>query len=295
MARIDPWAIALGLLFTALGHGMAGADHPGDGKPATVAVVGDVSAVTTEHGTAQIEALEVHEIHNRGEHTRVRVEIPVAAKAVAVIFPGGKGVTRIAPDGNFKSAKGNFLVRTRTYLLARSIAVVLFDGPTDHPRDLRNGFRKTRDHASDIGAIVDYLRTHFRLPVWLVGTSRGTTSVVSAASQLKTHLPDGIVLTSSMLAQGKSGNYLFEFELDAIALPVLISHHRKDGCYATLARDVPRLVAELRAAAPIAVMYYEGGEARGKPCGARGHHGFRGIEKRVVNDIVDWMLNPKPL
>lgn len=262
-------------------------------KPAKIVELARATQVSTEHATADIARLEVHDVFVRGERTRVRVEVPERSKAVVVLFPGGKGVTRITESGKLRSGLGNFLTRTRTYFLRRGFTVVVFDGPTDHPRDLRFGFRRTAAHAMDIGALIAHLRGRFGLPIWLVGTSRGTTSVVSAASQLDVHRPDGIVLTSSMLAPVTNGNYVFDFPLEKIGIPVLITHHRDDGCFATLARDVPRLARELVTAAPKAIKFYEGGSPGGNECGARSHHGYQGIEERVIDDIAAWILDPK--
>ena len=65
---------------------------------------------------------------------------------------------------------------------------------TDHPRDLRFGFRRTAAHEMDIGVVIAHLWGRFGLPVWLVSTSRGNTSVVSGALQLDVHRPMGLSL-----------------------------------------------------------------------------------------------------
>ena len=258
-------------------------------EPAKVVELARATQVSTEHATADVATLEVHDIFVRGERTRVRVEVPERAKVIVVLFADGIGVTRITESGKLQSGTENFLIRTRTYFLRRGFTTVVFDGPTDHPRDLRFRFRRTAAHEMDIGAVIAHLRGRFGLPVCLVGTSRGTTSVVSGASQLDVHRPDGIVLTSSMLAPVTNGNHVFDFSLEKISIPALITHHREDGCVATLARDVPRLARELSSAAPKGVKFYEGGTLGDNECGARSHHGYQGIEEQVVDDIAAWI------
>jgi len=228
--------------------------------------------VSTENATADVATLEVHDIFAGGERTRVGVEVPERAKAIVVLFSGGKGVTRITKSGELRSGTGNFLIRTRTYFVRRGFTTVVFDRPTDHPRDLRFGFRGTAAHTMDIDAVIAHLRGRYGLPVWLVETSRGTTSVVSGASQLDVHRPDGIALTSSMLGPVTNGNYVFDFSLEKISIPALITHHRDDCCIATLARDVPQLARVLSTAAPKAFKFYEGGTPGDNECGARSHH-----------------------
>ena len=90
----------------------------------------------------------------------------------------------------------------------------------------------------------------------LVSTSRRTTSVVSGASQLNVHRPDAIVLTSFILAPITNEYQVFDFSLEKISIPALITHHREDGCVATLARDVPQLARELSSAAPKGVKIF---------------------------------------
>ena len=154
-----------------------------------------------------------------------------------------------------------------------------------HPRDLRFGFRSTAAHEMDIGVVIAHLCGGFGLPVWFVSKSRGTTSLLSGASQLDVHRRDGIVLTSSMLAPVTNGNQVFDFLLKKISIPALITHHREDGCVATLARDVPQLARELSSAAPKGVKFYEGGKLGDNEYGARSHHGYQGIEEQVIDDI----------
>ena len=59
-------------------------------KPAKVVVVARATQVSTEHATADVATLEVHDIFVRGERTRVRVEVPERAEAIVVLFSGGK-------------------------------------------------------------------------------------------------------------------------------------------------------------------------------------------------------------
>jgi len=264
-------------------------------KPAAVRVVEENATVTTQHAAAKAVSLEVHDIFVRGERTRVRIEVAADAKAVLVLFPGGKGITKLTDKGELRAAKGNFLIRTRTYFLRRGFTTVVPDGPTDRPYDLRDGFRATADHATDIGAVIKHLRARYKLPVWLLGTSRGTTSVASAATQLDVHKPDGIVLSASMFVDVNNGDHVFDFSWEDVSLPVLVVHHVDDGCWATPAGEIPRFRRHAESARPFAVQLHEGGTNKGRECGARGHHGFAGIEERVIDDIATWILNPRPL
>ena len=262
--------------------------------PANVRVIERDVVVKTEYAPVRVASLEVHEIRVRGERTRVRIEEITDSKAVLVLFPGGKGVVKLAESGKLRAGKGNFLIRSRTYFLARGFTIAIPDGPSDHAKDLRYGFRNTDDHAMDVGAVIAHLRHRYGKPVWLLGTSRGSTSVAAVASRLAIHRPDGIVLTASVLVPVRNGNHLFDFDLGAIRMPVFIGHHREDACHVTPPGEVPALVRSLTAAAPLAVNWFVGGAPRGKACGSRSEHGFGGLERQVVDDIADWILAPKP-
>ncbi len=261
-------------------------------EPATIRIIARDAIVRTDMGEARARTVEVHDVHARGERTRLLVQTVDNPAAVAVLFAGGKGATQLSEDGVIGWGSGNFVVRSRPLFMANGIATAVFDAPTDEPYDLTVGFRGSADHATDIGAVIAHLRKTFKLPVWLVGTSRGTNSVASAAARLKTDKPDGIVLTASMLAYNERGGHLFDYDLGAIEMPVLIAHHVDDECRVTPPGEVETLAARLKKANPLKVLLYEGGSATGNECHARHYHGFHGIEEQVVADIAAWIKAP---
>src|SRR4029077_7528512 len=65
-------------------------------------------------------------------------------QAVAVLFPGGEGLLGLrVEDGAVKfRQQGNFLVRTRTLLRDKQVAVAVVDSPSDRQRaGMDDGFR----------------------------------------------------------------------------------------------------------------------------------------------------------
>ena len=76
----------------------------------------------------------------------------------------------------------------------------------------------------------------------------------------------------------------------ALDYSVGIALHREDGCYVTPYEDSPRLKRALTASPSVEIKGYSGGGGyRGRECGPRDAHGFRGIESRVVADIAAWI------
>jgi pimeloyl-ACP methyl ester carboxylesterase len=190
--------------------------------------------------------------------------------------------------------RGNFLVRTRQLFAAQGLAVAVVDAPSDRQDgSYFNGFRQTPEAVADVRALVAWLRDRTKRPVWLVGTSRGTQSVAYAATQLEgVDAPDGIVLTSSILAD-KRGRPVTDMPLERIRVPVLVVHHEDDECASCLFSGIPFLMNGLSAAPRKELVAMKGGESRGDPCEAFAHHGYNGLEPEVVARIAAWVkANP---
>lgn len=219
---------------------------------------------------------------------------PEKARAAAVLFPGGAGNFQVSADARVTRQAGNFLVRSRQLFVERGIAVAVISPPSDR-RDLQS-FRQTREHAEDIRAVVHWLRRELGVPVWLVGTSRGTQSAAYAATRLSRAEggPDGLVLTSSVLATSRNMRepVVSDMALDRVAVPVLVVHHKQDGCRVCPVGEVPRLMSRLTAAPRKEFIPVEGGADEGDPCEPFAHHGYNGIEADVVGRISEWMLRP---
>jgi hypothetical protein len=132
------------------------------------------------------------------------------------------------------------------------------------------------------------------VPVWLVGTSRGTESVAFAATELSgtADAPDGIVLTSTILIEDPGNRPVPAMALGRITVPTLVVHHRLDGCRYCQYRDLPALLDHLTAAPRKALITAEGGISQGNPCEALAYHGFNGIEGEVVEKIAKWITSP---
>jgi hypothetical protein len=216
---------------------------------------------------------------------------PEHPKAAAILLAGGHGGLQIAGDGSFGWGKGNFLVRSRQLFADRGLLVVVVDAPSDRQyRPYLSGFRGTREHVMDLKAVIAWTRKQADVPVWLVGTSRGTESAAYAATYLEGREgPDGLVLTSTILTDSKEFP-VPALQLDRIQIPVLVVHHVDDGCSHCRYGDISRLMDRLVNVRKKELFPIEGGVSQGDPCEARSHHGFNGVESDVVKRIVAWML-----
>lgn len=212
-------------------------------------------------------------------------------KATVILFAGGHGGLQISDSGSFAWGSRNFLVRSRQLFTEHGLNVVVVDAPSDRQTaPYLAGVRQTAEHVADVGAIIAWARQQASTPVWLIGTSRGTQSAAFVSTELRTsQSPDGLVLTSTVLIDGKS-RPVPAMALDKLRIPVLVVHHEYDGCRLCSFRETPALMNKLGNAPRKQLLAFTGGEDRGDPCEAAGYHGFNGIERDVVGQMARWIL-----
>lgn len=208
------------------------------------------------------------------------------ARAVAVLFPGGLGKTDLEREtARALLDRGNFLVRTRRLFSALGIAAVVVDAPSDQPNGMEDEFRLGEAHTEDIGKVVADLKTRFPgLPVFLVGTSRGTISAASIGKRLGPAV-DGVALTATLFLATRQQPGLSGFDFASIPSPLLFVHHVNDGCAYTPYSSAKRLSERY----PL-VTVSGGLPPQSKPCDAMSEHGFLGREAGTVEAIARWML-----
>lgn len=218
---------------------------------------------------------------------------PARPVAAVILFAGGPGkvpLDKLEP-GQFIN-RGNFLVRVRYEFQRHGFMVAIVDAPSDRQgvNGMLGPFRGSPEHARDIAAVVDHLKSKANVPVWLVGTSRGTESVASLATKLGERI-DGAVFTSSMTSWNRAGLQVFDFPLDTVRVPALVVAHAEDGCSVTPPRGAERIKDALVKAPRTQVLYFEGGDPPrdSDPCEALHAHGFLGIEKKVVAAIAEFV------
>jgi hypothetical protein len=212
-----------------------------------------------------------------------------ATKAV-ILLTGGQGILQLSADGAFDKGKGNFLVRSRQLFTEQGLAVAVVDAPSDRQGwPFLAGFRNTPEHVADLKAVIAWVRQS-GLPVWLVGTSRGTQSAAYVGTQLPVAEggPDGLVLTATILTDSRT-RPVPAMALDKLSIPVLVVHHEDDGCNHCAYSDMPRLMDKLAGLGQKELMSFRGGVSRGDPCEAFAYHGFNGLEPEVVGKIAAWV------
>jgi pimeloyl-ACP methyl ester carboxylesterase len=243
----------------------------------------------TGHALAcgEVVTLQTH----GGTTTRYALTVPQGAKASLVLLAGGGGFLDLDAQGCAQRLKGNSLVRSQELFQREGFATALVDAPSDHHSDEGlGGFRALEAHAEDLGKVVADLRTRLKVPVWVVGTSRGAISAANAASRLKDL--DGAVLTSPVTVGTVGGRMawtaqtVYDNPIDRIRIPLLVVSHAQDGCF----RSPPsgaRGIADRYQGPRSQVALVSGGTAgRGDACEGRSPHGFNGLEAEVAAGIA---------
>ena len=219
--------------------------------------------------------------------------LPQNPQAVAVLFPGSGGLIRLRQEKDqIKFGQNNFLVRSRGEFVKRGVVAAILDAPSDYQTGWGMGdeFRLGEDHFKDISVVVADISKRFPgLPLFLIGTSRGTISAAALGARFGSRL-SGVILTSTMFrAAGARSNEpgpgLSRFDFTTIKVPALFVHHVSDQCGSTPYSDAARLADKY----PL-ISVSGGRTPESGPCDPFSAHGYFGKESETVEQIVNWML-----
>ena len=204
------------------------------------------------------------------------------AKKLMVLVSGSPGVTRPRLDDKGKVTtrqNGNFLVRSRNFLVSSDVMTLLLDCRSDFDAFCPDDYQASPERAQDVEELVSEVRRRFPAieAVWAVSTSRGTITTAG----LLNHKPDyysGIVHTAGTYGIARS----YGLDFGPHKTPQFIFHHRDDPCRGTMYRDARELADKWGI---ILVSVSGGGGFRGDPCQAFTQHGFTGREEKVASAI----------
>ena len=236
----------------------------------------------------------------RGVTQKFILMVPDKPVAAVILFAGGHGVLGLKSATEMRWGSNNFLVRSRDKFADRGFLVAVVDAPSDQKKRMNVKFRMSKDHASDIEAVATYLKRKYNLPVWLVGTSRGTLSAANAA--IGADNIDGLVLTATITKANPDWDVasshpdgVASMAVDEISVPTLIMSHEDDECPVTPPSGVAMLKRKLANASRSQVILLEGGpEPEGEACEGQSEHGFYGIETEAVDEIADFIKADLP-
>ncbi len=258
--------------------------------PATLLTAGLFFPIVTDALAAPRESVERVDSRPGVTQGYLLIEPEGKPRAIAIVFVGGDGETALNDKGPTK-LNGNFLMRVRGSLSAAGLVLAFPDAPSDRQGRGLGDFRTGENHAQDIGAVVHALKARNDLPVFLIGTSRGTISAANVAARLDRGSIAGVVLTSTVTERSKNKQRgVMETPLDRITSPVFALAHKNDSCYVTPPSAIPRMLRAMTASPRKDSMLLSGGEpARSDPCEALSEHGFLGLYKQAAEAMTSWI------
>jgi len=129
-------------------------------------------------------------------------------------------------------------------------------------------------------------------PVWVVGTSNGSVSAVTAAGfQPALSGLRGVVLTSTVtdLSANPANQATFNLYASRIMVPTLVVWHQDDHCTFSSPAGSAALLASIPSSTKDSEVFQGGHSVATDPCGAFSEHGYAGIEEGVVKEIADFI------
>lgn len=204
-------------------------------------------------------------------------------KAVLLVIPGGNGMINLkSQDGKIRhDLQYNLFIRSTTMLHERSIGLAMPDVPSDRSKGVNVTFRKGREHADDLKAVLKDLRTRYtKSKIYFASSGSGGVSALFAAGRLSKDL-DGVILA------GADSSQLHAYDHSDVKTPVLMIHHTMDSC-----DSAPMIEAkEIADRYSFSLVPFSGSalDQDKNPCAFKTKHGFFGVDEKVVEIIGGWI------
>ena len=227
-----------------------------------------------------------------GDRKQVGVYTTISASKnptpLAVLLPGYPAVVRpVVENGVMTNSRlsGNFLIRSRQFLVDETIASLIVDCQSDSGDLCTSTYQASKQRQEDVDKLIAEVkrRTPSISEVWLIGTSMGTIS----SSYMPIHNPSGYagaIHTASITEPYARNSYreLGGFDYKKTTVPQYFVHHAADPCFLTTYAGAKSIADKYKV--PL-ITVTGGSDFKGNACNAFTEHGFRGKEKDVMRNI----------
>lgn len=209
-----------------------------------------------------------------------------------VIVSGHPGVTRpyIDQAGKIQTKQhGNFLVRSRQFMISKKVALLLLDCRSDFMDICDDQYQASAQRAQDVLTLVASVKDLYPTirEIWAVSTSRGAVSTAGFLKHTEKSF-SGVIHTASTFSKATEQGLDFGPYKNT---PQFLVHHKDDPCGLTLYRDAYMTAAKWN----IPLITVEGGSGfRGQKCQAFTQHGFAGMEEQTGAAILSLVENGQP-
>jgi hypothetical protein len=221
----------------------------------------------------------------------VRLENPAGnAQASVVLMTGGNGLLSLDATGTIIDSTGNFLIRSANLFLQHGLNVMMADAAPAHPNGIGLPFRLSATHAAELQVFINAAITRWGKPVWVVGTSNGSVSAVTAGgftpalSGLR-----GVVLTSTVTQLSAADQPTFNLYASRITVPTLVVWNQDDHCTFSPPTGSAALFTAIPSSTKASDVLQGGHSVATDPCGAFSEHGYAGTARDAVKDIAQFI------
>jgi hypothetical protein len=221
----------------------------------------------------------------------VRLDKPArTARASVILMTGGDGLLSLDATGAVINSTGNFLIRSANLFLRHGLNVMMADAAPAHPGGLNAGTRLNATHAAELQGFINAALNRWGKPVWVVGTSNGSISTVTAGGfQPVLSGLTGVVMTSPVTKLSLINQTTFNLYASRIAIPALVVWHQDDRCSVSPPSGSAALFAVIPSVGKASRTFEHGHSVATDPCGAFSEHGYAGIEEEVVEKIAEFI------
>ena len=207
---------------------------------------------------------------------------------ILLVIPGGNGQINLrTKEGKIRhDVNTNPFIRSTALLHERSIGLAMPDVPSDRSKGINVTFRKGREHADDLKAVLKDLRARYpKVKIYLAASGSGAVSALFTSASLGRGV-DGIILA------GADSSQLHAYDHSAVKTPVLLLHHMADSCDGS-----PFIEAkEIADRYSFTLIPFSGGvpDRDKNPCSSRTRHGLFGLDGKIAETIAGWITGQKP-
>src|SRR5215469_4635409 len=221
----------------------------------------------------------------------VRLAKPArTARASVILMAGGNGLLALDSTGTIIDNTGNFLIRSADLFLRNGLNAMMPDTAPAHPLGLNFAGRLSATHAAELQGFINAAMNRWGKPVWVVGTSNGSISTVTAAGFLPALAGlRGVVLTSPVTVLSSGTQPTFTLYASRITVPTLVVWHQDDHCTFSPPTGSAALFAQIPSAEKARRSFEHGYSVATDPCGGFSEHGYAGIEEEVVEKIAEFI------
>jgi|tagenome__1003787_1003787.scaffolds.fasta_scaffold20929520_1 hypothetical protein len=221
----------------------------------------------------------------------VRLDRPAhRARASVVLMTGGNGLLSLDADGTIINSTGNFLIRSADLFLRHGLNVMMADATPAHPAGLSQANRLSAAHATELQGFINAALNRWGAPVWVVGTSNGSTSTVMAAGfQPALSGISGVIVTSPVTSLAPANQPTFNLYASRITVPALVVWNKDDHCTFSPPAGSAALFAAIPSSRKDSRAFAHAHSVATDPCGAFSEHGYAGIEEQVVKQIANFI------